>query len=140
MGGTRIEQLWTIRIPNMFGIRAPTVHCKSLLDPYGKKWQRHRADLNTGHPNTSNILIQDLVSNIQVEERLCKLDLYSNSDLFTSPVFRCPSWWPVRCSDADVILIPNIEGYTLSLRKYKTSPIFRSLPLCKTSLLLKLTS
>ena len=140
MGGTRTEQLWTIRIPNMLGIWAPTVHCKSLPDPYGKKWQQHRGDLNTGHPNTSNILIQDLVFNIQMQERIWKLDLYSNIDLFTSPVFRWPSWWPVRCSDADVILISNIEGDTLSLRKYKTSPIFRSLPLCKTSLLLKLTS
>ena len=43
MVGTRTEQLWTIRNPNVFGIRAPTV--------FGAINVR-ATDLINGHPNT----------------------------------------------------------------------------------------
>ena len=34
MVGTRTEQLWTILIPNMFGIRAPTIIFLQLKELY----------------------------------------------------------------------------------------------------------
>ena len=58
MVGTRTEQLWTIRNPNMFGIRAPTV---SYLESRLKKFltNNHELEFSSVYPKTI-LVVKDL--------------------------------------------------------------------------------